>query len=86
MGKTVVSVTVEDTSSPRTFLSGLDLATGKVRWDLDLSLAHRAIAKEQAESGSTYEGAWSWHCTPFVDTGILYAQVDAGIIALHSGD
>jgi outer membrane protein assembly factor BamB len=85
VGQTVVSVTVEDTSSSSTFLSGLDLATGKVRWDLDLSVAHQAIAKEQAKSGSTYDGAWSWHCTPFVDAGILYAQVDAGIIALHSG-
>jgi outer membrane protein assembly factor BamB len=83
VGQTVIAVTVENAATPTTFLSGLDLATGRLLWDIDRAGPRRAIAQEQSKTGSTYEGSWSWHCTPFVAGGLLYAQIDAGVVALQ---
>ena len=42
----------------------------------------KALAAAQKKAGSDHEGAWNNNATPFVADGLLYAQTDAGIVAL----
>ena len=83
VGDTVVCVTVEDSMSSPRYLSGLELASGEVRWELGNAKPQEAMAAEQERVGSSFEGSWSWYCTPTYAEGILYAQVDGGIVALR---
>jgi outer membrane protein assembly factor BamB len=81
-GTTVICMTAEHSTGTR-FLSGLDLKTGKVMWELDGKPVANALADEQKRAGTSYEGTWSWYCTPFVHAGTLLAQADAGLVALR---
>ncbi len=82
VGDTVVSVTVEETVTPANHLTGLALRSGRVRWNFDNTKVWRKMSAEQKRTGSGFFGAWSWYCTPYFADGMLYAQTDAGIVAL----
>ncbi|MEM6788867.1 MAG: PQQ-binding-like beta-propeller repeat protein [Myxococcota bacterium] len=82
VGETIVTITVEESTMPDTYLTGLDAASGDVLWDLDSQPVKKAIKEEQMREGSSFEGAFRWYGSPHVHDGVLYVQSDAGIVAL----
>lgn len=64
----------DDYDNPR-FLHAFDLKSGKQLWKLP----------QWRIKGQDSDTEWSWHATPFVADGVLYAQADSGIVALVAG-
>jgi outer membrane protein assembly factor BamB len=82
-GSTIVCVTVADTGDNPRRLCGLDLQSGELLWEVGPAKVKAAIRAEQKKIGSAFDGDWSWYCTPFVSNGAVYAQTDAGMVALR---